>query len=125
MKKKIKMVIILVGILIGAISYWRIPYADLDYSYINIWLFVGAGSFFGSFFSTLFFREKPWQVALFITLGVVLAVLIRIVYDVTFWDSTSHNLAPFEMVYSVLQALPMAMVGAYGAKIISKISVQD
>jgi uncharacterized membrane protein YfcA len=121
MKKKIKMGIMLVGTLIGAISYWRIPYAELDFSDIKLWLFVGVGTLIGSFFSTLFFRQNPWQVALFITLGVVLAVLIRIIYDVTFWDSKSHNLAPFEMVYSVLQAWPMALVGAYAAMVLQKL----
>lgn len=120
MKNIIKMKIILVGILTGAISYWRIPYADLDYTDIKLWLFVGSGTLIGSFFSTLFFLKKPWQVALFITLGVALAVLIRIIYDVAFWDSKSHNPAPFEVIYCFIQALPMAMVGAYAAMGIQK-----
>lgn len=118
MKTKVKIWVTLVGILIGAISYWRIPYSEINLLEINIWLFVGSGTLIGSLFSTLFFNQKPWKVGLLITLGVILAVIIRIIYDLTFWDSTSHNLAPFEVIFGGLQSLPMAFVGAYLAKII-------
>jgi len=120
MKTKVNIWVTLVGILIGAISYWRIPYGEMNLLEINIWLFVGSGTLVGSLFSTLFFNQKPWKVGLLITLGVILAVIIRIIYDVTFWDSTSHNLAPFEVIFSGLQSVPMAFVGAYLAKIIQK-----
>jgi len=121
MKPKVTIWLALVGILIGAISYWRIPYDEMNYFEMSIWLFVGCGALIGSIFSTLFFKQEPWKVGLFITLGVVLSVIIRIIYDVAFWDSTSHNLAPFEVILSGLQSLPMAFVGAYLAKIIQTI----
>ena len=122
MKKKVNIWITLVGMLIGSISYWRIPYDELNLLQINIWLFVGSGTLIGSLFSTLFFNQNPRKVGLLITLGVILAVSIRIFYDVTFWDSTSHNLAPFEIVFSGLQSLPTALIGAYLAKGIQKIN---
>jgi len=118
MKTKAKIWVTLVGMLIGAISYWRIPYAEMNLLEINIWLFVGSGTLIGALFSTLLFNQKPWKVGLLITLGVILSVIIRIIYDVTFWDSTSHNLAPFELIFGGLQSLPMAFVGAYLAKFI-------
>ena len=120
MKTKVNIWIILVGILIGAISYWRIPYDEVNLLGIQIWLFVGSGTLIGSLLSMLYFKKKPWQVGLLITLGVIIAVIIRIIYDILFWDSTSHNLAPFEVIFSGLQSLPMAFVGAYLAKIIQK-----
>jgi hypothetical protein len=120
MKTKVKIWVTLVGILIGAISYWRIPYGEVNLLEIQIWLLVGSGTLIGSLFSTLYFNQKPSKIGLLITLGVVLSVIIRIIYDVTFWDSTSHNLAPFEVIFSVLQSLPMAFIGAYLAKIIQK-----
>ncbi|MBT8393953.1 MAG: hypothetical protein HKO81_06875 [Flavobacteriaceae bacterium] len=116
MKNKVIFWVTLIGILIGAISYWRIPYDEMNLSEINLWLFVGAGTLIGSLFSTLLFNLKPWKVGLLITLGVILAVIIRIIYDVTFFDSTSHNLAPFEVIFSGLQSLPTALIGAYLAK---------
>ena len=118
MKTKVKIWVTFVGILIGAISYWRIPYAEMQMIEINMWLFVGSATLIGSLLSTLLFNEKPWIVGLLITLGVILAIIIRIIYDTTFWDSTSHNLAPFELILGGLQSLPMAFVGAYLGKII-------
>jgi len=120
MKANVKIWVTLVGILIGAISYWRIPYVEINLLEINIWLFVGSGTLIGAFFLTLFFDQKPWKVGLLITLGVILAIIIRIIYDITFWDSTSHNIAPFEVILGGLQSLPMAFVGGYLAKIIQK-----
>ena len=109
------------GILIGASSYWWIPYDKMNFLDIHLWLLVGSATLIGSLFSTLYFNQKPWKVGLLITLGVILAVIIRIIYDTIFWDSTSHNLAPFEVIFSALQSFPMAFVGAYLAKIIQKL----
>ena len=120
MKKKNNSWIIVVGILIGAISYWRIPYEEMNLLDIQLWLLVGLGTLIGSLLLTLYFNQKPSKVALLITFGVVLSVIIRIIYDVTFWDSTSHNLAPFEVVIGGFQSFPMAFLGAYIAKIIKK-----
>ena len=64
MKKKVNIWIILVGMLIGSISYWRIPYDELNLFQINIWLFVGSGTLIGSLFSTLFFNQNPRKVGL-------------------------------------------------------------
>ena len=120
MKTKVKIWVTLVGLLIGAVSYWRIPYAEMNYSEIGLWLSVGSGALIGSLLSNLILNQNPWRVALLITLGVVLAIVIRIIYDTTFWDSTSHNLAPFEVGYGGLQSLPMTFFGAYLAKLIHK-----
>ena len=119
-ENKMKIWVTLIGILIGAISYWRVPYNDVNFLDIQLWVLVGSGTLIGSLFSTLYFNQKPSKIGLLITLGVILSVIIRIIYDITFWDSTSHNLAPFEVVFSVLQSLPMAFVGAYLAKTIQK-----
>jgi len=121
MKTQVNIWIILVGILIGAISYWRIPYAEMHLLGINMWLFVGSGTLIGSLLSSLLFNQKPWIVGLLITFGVILSIIIRIVYDVTFWDSTSHNFAPFEVIIGGLQSLPMGFVGAYLSKFIQTV----
>lgn len=118
MRNKANIWITLVGILVGAISYWRIPYSEMNFLEINLWLFVGSGALIGALFSTLSFRQKPWKVGLFIMLGVILSLIIRIIFDITFWDSTSHNLAPFEVIFGGFQSFPMAFVGAYVAKFI-------
>jgi hypothetical protein len=121
MKRKVKFWVILVGLLIGAISYWRIPYNEVNLLEIQIWLLVGSATLIGSLLSNLYFKQKPSLVGILITLGVLLAIIIRIIYDVTFWDRTSHNLAPFEVILGGLQSFPMAFTGAYLAKIIQGI----
>ena len=121
MKTKVTIWVTLVGLLIGAISYWRVPYNEMNFLDIKIWVLVGSGGLIGSLFSTLYFNQKPAKTGLLITLGVVLSVIIRIIYEVTFFDSTSHNLAPFEIVFSGIQSLPMAFAGAYLAKLIQKL----
>ena len=121
MKTKIKIWVTLVGIIIGGISYWPLPYEDLNLLEIKIWLLVGSGALIGSLFSTLYFSQKPSKIALLVSLGVILSIIIRIVYDVTFWDKRSHNLAPFEVILSGVQSLPMAFAGAYLEKGIQKI----
>jgi hypothetical protein len=121
MKNRINIWIILTGILVGAISYWRIPYAEMHLLGINMWVFLGSGTLIGSILSTLLFNQKPWKIGLLITFGVILSIIIRIIYDVTFWDSTSHNLAPFEVIIGGLQSLPMAFVGAYLSKFIQTV----
>ena len=77
---------------------------------------VGSGTLIGAFLSRLLLNQNPWRVGLLITLGVILSVIIRIIYDTIFWDSTSHNLAPFEVIFAGFQSFPMAFIGAYLAK---------
>ena len=83
---------------------------------MNIWIFVGSGTLIGSLILTLILNKKPWIIGLLITLGIILSIIIRIIYDTLFWDSTSHNLAPFEVIIGGLQSLPTALLGAYLAK---------
>lgn len=65
-----------------------------------------------------------YKVGLLITFGVVLVLIIRIIYDLIFWDSTSYNLAPFEVIFGGLQSLPMAFFGAYLKKVIQNLKKQ-
>ncbi|QCK15584.1 hypothetical protein [Mangrovivirga cuniculi] len=121
MKNKVNLWLTLAGIIIGAISYWRIPYDELNLSESNLWLIVGTGTLIGSVFSTLLFDQKPWKIALLVTLGVILSIILRIIYDVTFWDPSSHNFAPFEVIFCIFQSLPTALIGAYLAMAIKKL----
>lgn len=113
--------ITLLGIIVGAYSYWRIPYNEINLFDFHLWLLVGAGSFIASLLSTLYLNKKPRLVALLIGLGVVLALTFRIMYDILSYDSTAHSLAPFELIFSSFQSLPMAIAGAYLAKFIQKL----
>lgn len=108
--------IILIGVIIGAISYWFNPYNDLYFLGIHIWILMGVGAFLGAILSRLLFLTKTSKCALFLTLGILISVLLRIIYDITFWDPTSHNLAPFEIIIAALITLPASFLGSFLAK---------
>ncbi|MCA0132139.1 hypothetical protein [Winogradskyella alexanderae] len=118
---KLKYWIILVGLVIGALAYWNVPYKELQLNNLNMWLFVGSGTFIGGFVLKLVSKKAPINVALFLMLGVITSIVLRIVYDVSLWDSTSHNVAPFEIVLAGLQSFPFALLGAYIAVLIKKL----
>jgi hypothetical protein len=46
------------------------------------------------------------------------AVAARIFYDVTFWDKTSHNLFPFELILYTIIIIPSAFTGSFLAYLI-------
>ena len=122
MKARHKSWLIFTGIIIGAISYWRVPYPNLELTTINMWLLVGSMSLVGALLLNLLLKQKPGQAGLLISLGVAVSMVMRIVYEITLVDPTSHNLAPFEIIISVLQSLPGALAGAYVAKIIKTLA---
>jgi uncharacterized membrane protein YccC len=113
MKNKLRIWITLVGLIIGGIAYWFQPYGQDTVLGINMWLIMSMGAFIASFLLMLFVNEKPPKIALLISLGVALAVLARIIYDTTFYDSTSHNMAPFEIIICGIVTIPSAFVGVY------------
>jgi len=113
-----KVGITLVGLTIGAISFLIEPYVQTDMpGSFFIW---SVGAFFGSLLLMLFVNEKPPKIALLISLGIALAVIARIIYDTIFVDSTSHNLAPFEIIICGIIAIPSAFVGVYLGLLIKK-----
>lgn len=113
MKKRMAMRAVLTGVLAGGSAYWFMPYNQMAVFDINIFLIMGTVSFLFSLLLMYFQNEKPAKIALFVTLGVNIAVLARIVYDTVFWDSTSHNLAPVEFLLSSIVTLPSAFAGVF------------
>ena len=115
MKNKILILIgiTLAGLIIGGIAYWFQPYNQDTVLGINMYLIMTVGAFFASLFLTLFVNEKRLIIALLVSLGVVLAVVARIIYDTTFWDSTSHNMAPFEIIICGIITIPCAYAGTF------------
>ncbi|WP_076499074.1 hypothetical protein [Belliella pelovolcani] len=116
MKDKSVIKMVLGGFLIGGLGYWFQPYNDLYILGINIYLIIGVGAFLASLFMSLYKKRKPIKIASFVTIGIILAVVCRIVYDITFWDGTSHNLAPFELVICGLIAFIPAIIGGFLGK---------
>jgi hypothetical protein len=120
MKNKVGIDITFVGLIIGGIAYWLEPYVrtDIPGSFF-IW---SVGAFFWALLLILFVNEKPPKIALLVSLGIALAVLLRIIYDTIFVDSTSHNLAPFEIIICGIITIPSAFVGVYLGLLIKKLN---
>lgn len=111
MKIKIDIIIILVGLIMGGIFYWFKPYNQLHLNdIIPFWII---GAFLGSAILMFLLTEKVTRIAMLISFGFMIAVLLRIIYDITFVDPTHHNLAPFEIIGCGLFVIPSSFAGAY------------
>jgi len=112
MKTKSKIAVVLVGLIIGAIAFWFQPYSEINVLGLQSVIMSG-GAFLASFLLTTLLVKRPGQIAPWVSLGVGIAVILRIIYDVTFWDPTSHNLFPFVIIVCGIVTVPPAFVGAY------------
>ena len=117
MKSKTLLWPTLTGMLAGAIGYWYQPYNQGK----QMWLVMGAGVFLTALILPFILWEKRETraasvtpaLAFFVSSGAVLALIARIIYDTLFWDPTSHNLAPFEILICFLIAIPCAFAGGF------------
>jgi uncharacterized membrane protein YeaQ/YmgE (transglycosylase-associated protein family) len=117
-----KVGITLAGLIIGVIAYWVEPYVQTDIpGSFFIW---SVGAFLGSLLLMLFVNEKPTKIALLVSLGITLAVIAKIIYDTIFVDSTSHNLAPFEIIICGIITIPSAFAGVYLGLLIKKVKTR-
>jgi len=63
----------------------------------------------------------PSKIALLVFLGVVLAVYVRIHFDMdSFGEYDSHNLLPIEFIAFAIYTIPSAFAGAYLGLLIKK-----
>lgn len=118
MKATLKLWIIFIGLIVGGFSYWLNPYNELSLLGVHIYLILCIGSLLASFFIQILSNSNPIKIILFLSLGAIIAIVIRIIYDTAFWDSTSHNLAPFEILITAFIILPSAFVGVYLARLV-------
>jgi uncharacterized membrane protein YjfL (UPF0719 family) len=69
--------------------------------------------FIGSLLLMILINGTLTRVAISVSSGVIAVIILRIAFDLLFWDSTSHNLAPFEIIIKGAVAVPCAFAGAY------------
>ncbi len=120
MKNKIVLLIILVGIMAGGLSYWFNPYNEMSLLGISIYKLMGSSAFLSSLILTLILNEKPWRIALIITAGVIIGVMCRIIFDIII-DSSTHNLFPFEIIIAIFITVPSTFIGSYLSLLIKKL----
>jgi hypothetical protein len=107
-KKKIVKLIILVGIMVGGLSYWFNPYDELSLLGISIYKLMGAGAFLGSLSLTLILN-KPWEIALLITTGMI-SIMCRIIFD---GINDQVHIFSFRNNSSSFISVPSAFIGSY------------
>lgn len=111
MKKKKNLVIIAIGSLVGIIGYWTADFSEDRALYKMTFKIIGPGSFIGAVISAFYRKRKPYFNALMISLGVLLGMLSRILWDII-QDPTSHSLFPFELLIGLVIVLPSSFLGA-------------
>lgn len=102
------LIIIIVSVFAAATFYWTMPYADIDKTSPTGWF---GAAFLAGIICGVFSEKHFARSGLLVTVGFALAIALRVVYDTTFVDPTSHNLFPIEVIiWSVMAAIP-AFIG--------------
>ena len=117
--RKNQLIVIFLGLLYAAVTYWPVLYLDLKMVSRTLFLIWFSGALIIGCLSVIFFKNEGLRSALFVTMGFVLAVILRIIYD-SIGDATSHNLAGIEVVIAVFYAFPGGLVGAIIGRVIQK-----
>ena len=101
----------------GAIATWFQPYNQLEIFGVDYRLIMAVAALIFAFLYTLFSGARTYTAGVFIGLGIIAALVLRIVVD-WFADSTDHNLWPLELAIFTVIAFPSALIGAYLAETI-------
>jgi hypothetical protein len=125
MNAKSNIWVVVLGIITGALANWRYAYDQLNFfENKGIWLVVILGSFLGSLAAMLLKNIHPFRASGFIWIGIITSVFLRILYDILFYDSISHNLFPFEILIYYIVSYPSALLGAYLIVIVRIVQVK-
>jgi hypothetical protein len=104
--------IIALGIFVGALGYWTADFSiDGEFSRV-IYSILGPGAFICSVISVFVRQKSPGFIALMISLGVMLGMLSKILYDII-RDSSSHDMLPFELLLGLVIVFPAAFLGSF------------
>lgn len=104
--------IIGLGFFVGAVGYWTADFSnDGEFSSV-IYSFLGPGAFICAAISSFLRKKSPGFIALLISLGVMLGMLSKILFDLI-RNSSSHNLFPFELLLGLVIVIPAAFLGSF------------
>lgn len=107
----LKVAVLIVAVIAACAIRFTVPSADLESSgHSKMWLGV---SFLTGIAGGIIYRKNLFIAGFIATAGFIVAVLLRIVYDLTFIDPTSHNLFPVELVMWSIMAFIPAVAGAF------------
>lgn len=102
----------ILGLLIGVGSTWLKPYSDIEFMGVDYRMLMALAALLLSFLYRLYTRAKTFNTGLLVGLGIVLALILRIIMDsVTARDS--HTIWALEIAIFVVIAFPSAFIGSY------------
>jgi hypothetical protein len=113
------LIVLIIATLAACIVRFSASYAEIDDDiHSKIWLGV---SFLAGITGGIICRKNFLYSGLIATTGFIIAIVLRIVYDLIFVDPTSHNLFPIELVMWSIMALIPALAGAFLSSMILRI----
>ena len=80
-------------------------------------------TFIGALISKLLYNKNSFITAILVSIGVLIAVFCRIVFDVIH-DSTTHNMLPFEIIFDSFMIGSSAFGGSYLGQLINYIKTK-
>lgn len=110
--KKANLIFLILGILVGALGHWTVDFSDERALFNSLYYVKAPGAFLVAFIGGFIWKKSPALNALFITLGVLLGMLSKILFDII-RDPSSHNLFPFELLIGLVFVLPVSFLGSY------------
>ena len=115
----LKIVVFIVAVIAACAIRFTVSSADLEGSvHSTMWLGV---SFLTGIAGGIIYRKNFFIAGFITTAGFSVSVLLRIVYDLSFIDPTSHNLFPIELVIWSIMAFIPAVAGAFLAIMILRL----
>jgi hypothetical protein len=111
-KRKNTILILLSGFLVGAISFWFIPYEALKVWGISTLLLLALGSFLSALILRFYLIEETMRIVFIVTAGAIIPIIGRIIFD-EITDLYEHNLFPIEIFMYLIIIVPSAFAGFY------------
>lgn len=109
-----------VGLLVGVISNWFSSYNDPNVFEVNQNVLMAVTTVIGSIIMTTRLRKHNYRVGVWVALGVLCAVILRIIFDILSVDRTSHSLMTVEIIIAMLVSIPSAFLGSFLVKVFKK-----
>jgi len=111
--------IFIIAVIAACLVRFSVSITELESSgHSKMWLGV---SFLTGIVSGIFYRKNFFLPGLVVTAGFFIAVLFRIVYDLTSIDPTSHSLFPVELVIWSIMAFIPAVAGSFLSSMIFRL----
>lgn len=105
----------ILNVCIGAAAlapfHWLMPYDKMEMASLKYLLYSVLTAAIAGGLGVYILKRKVMGSALWTTSGFVLAIVLRLIWDVI-QDPTSHNLFPVEVFIIILYSFPSSLLGA-------------